>query len=182
EEAHRMITPDQGQFLRMIVRSTRAQTVMELGCFTGYAAAWMADGLVDPEGRVFTCERDDQYSRIAQTWLDQGGWTPRVTVMDSSSISLPRLIHSILDANKASYIKHLDIILNRHLLAPHALILADNVLFRGLVKDINMNDRTRVKGPARAMDRFNKYVRNHPLLDSVILDVFDGISLIQYKQ
>lgn len=31
------------------------------------------------------------------------------------------------------------------------------------------------------MDQFNKYVRDHPDLDSLVLDAFDGISLIQYK-
>lgn len=84
-EAHRMITPDQGQFLRMLVRSTRAHLVVELGCFTGYGAAWLASGLVAPEGQVVTCERDDQYASIARTWLNQEGWSPRVEVRHQSA-------------------------------------------------------------------------------------------------
>ena len=53
--AHMMSGVQQGRLLQMLVRLSRAQRVLELGCFTGYATLWMALGL--PEGgKVVTCE------------------------------------------------------------------------------------------------------------------------------
>ena len=47
------------------VRLSRAQRVLELGCFTGYATLWMALGL--PEGgKVVTCERDERAAEGAR--------------------------------------------------------------------------------------------------------------------
>ena len=47
------------------VRLSRAQRVLELGCFTGYATLWMALGL--PEGgKVVTCERDERAAEVAR--------------------------------------------------------------------------------------------------------------------
>ena len=63
--AHMMSGAQQGRLLQMLVRLSRAQRVLELGCFTGYATLWMALGL--PEGgTVVTCERDERAAEVAR--------------------------------------------------------------------------------------------------------------------
>ena len=63
--AHMMSGAQQGRLLQMLVRLSRAQRVLELGCFTGYATLWMALGLA-PGGAIVTCERDARAAEVAR--------------------------------------------------------------------------------------------------------------------
>ena len=69
----------QGRFLHTLVRLSRARRVLEVGCFTGYAALWMALAL--PEGgELLSLERDERCAEIARKHLELAGVSGRVEV------------------------------------------------------------------------------------------------------
>lgn len=116
-----------------------------------------------------------------------------------------------VDADKGNYINYFNFILENDLLTSHGYILADNVLFRGLVLQ-SQKSRSSLPSPpaspqltpqsgkglkieAKAkhpknpeqktgdhVDAFNAHVKNDPRVDVVVLPVFDGLSVIMRKQ
>ena len=69
----------QGRLLHTLVRLARATRVLEVGCFTGYAALWMALAL-PPGGRLVSLERDGRAAEMARRHLAAGGVSDRVEV------------------------------------------------------------------------------------------------------
>eukprot|EP00966_Prymnesium_polylepis_P209301 4848931-Prymnesium_polylepis.1 len=62
----------QGRLLHMLVRLARPARVLEVGCFTGYAALWMALGL-PAGGRLLSLERDERCAEVAVRHLEVAG-------------------------------------------------------------------------------------------------------------
>ena len=79
------------------------------------------------------------------------------------------------------------------LLQDGAIILVDNTLWKGLVlqheedlKDLApqahlYGNADRMESLAEVMHMFNKWVAEHPKLDSVVLPLRDGLTVIRYK-
>jgi len=133
----------QGRLLHMLVRLSRASRVLEVGCFSGYAAMWM--GLALPAGgKLLSLERDERAAAVARAHLASAGLSDRVEVrlgdaMDAlEALPGPRCGEApfeliFLDADKKRSWEYLELIVSRQLLAPHGLLLIDNVLWKGEV-------------------------------------------------
>jgi predicted O-methyltransferase YrrM len=72
--------PQQGRLLSMLVRLSRASRVLEVGCFSGYAALWMALALEPTGGKLLSLERDEVAAAVARRHLDAAGVGDRVEV------------------------------------------------------------------------------------------------------
>ncbi|WWC90511.1 uncharacterized protein L201_005447 [Kwoniella dendrophila CBS 6074] len=59
------ITPLQGQFLSLLVRSIGAERVLEIGTLTGYSTSYISKAL-PYHGRIDTLEINEKHSKIAQ--------------------------------------------------------------------------------------------------------------------
>ena len=66
------ISPDQGQFMALLVRLLGARRTIEIGVFTGYSALCVALALPD-DGRVLACDISDAYTRIGRPFWEQAG-------------------------------------------------------------------------------------------------------------
>ena len=65
-ERNMQISPEQGQFMQMLLRLMGARRCLEVGTFTGYSALAMALAL--PEGGdVVTCDRSEDYTCLLYT-------------------------------------------------------------------------------------------------------------------
>ena len=141
--AHMVSGAQQGRLLHMLVRLSRASRVLEVGCFSGYAAMWM--GLALPAGgKLLSLERDERAAAVARAHLASAGLSDRVEVrlgdaMDAlEALPGPRCGEApfeliFLDADKKRSWEYLELIVSRQLLAPHGLLLIDNVLWKGEV-------------------------------------------------
>src|SRR4051812_28494763 len=66
------ISPDEGQFLQLLVKLTGAKRILEVGTFTGYSSLAMALALPDG-GRVVTCDVSDEFTQVARRhWMAAG--------------------------------------------------------------------------------------------------------------
>ena len=169
--------PLQGRFLEFLVWSVRAERVLEIGTFTGYAAIWMAAGLA-PGGSVDTCELDEERAAFAQHYIDRSEYADRITIHLGPAIETIAKLEGdfdfvFIDADKGGYIDYYEAVLAR--LSVHGLITADNTLSGGRVLDDEHESRT------DAIVRFNEHVRNDERVVSVLLPFRDGVTLIRRR-
>ncbi|MDE5750260.1 MAG: O-methyltransferase [Duncaniella sp.] len=169
----------QGRLLAMIVAMVKPHRVLELGTFTGYSALCLAETL--PEGgEVHTVEVDDEMEEHLTELFATAPGGDRITlhIGDAREVipTLPGpwdLVY--IDANKRDYEAYLDLIIPR--MSPGGFILADNTLWDDKVLDTAKNHDAQTL----ALDRFNGRVASDPRLETVILPLRDGLTLMRLR-
>ena len=73
DTAQLAVSPEDGQFLRMLVASTGRQRALEIGAAQGYSAIWIGMGLRDTGGRLVTIEYDPQRAKEAAANVKRAG-------------------------------------------------------------------------------------------------------------
>ena len=153
--------------------------VLELGTYTGYSALCLAEGLA-PEGTVHTIEVDDEMAdELTELFSSApGGDRIRLHIGVAEEI-IPQIDEKwdlvYIDANKRRYAEYLDAVLPR--LREGGFIIADNTLWDGKVTDTESNHDAQTV----ALDRFNTIAATHPGLETVILPMRDGLTLMRKK-
>ncbi|KAJ1951945.1 hypothetical protein GGI12_006367 [Dipsacomyces acuminosporus] len=188
-----MIAPLQGAFMAYMASSQKARRVLELGCYIGYSALWLAHGLrkqKDP-AHLWTCEKDTNVAELAKANIQFAGFEDTVTVISQPAAKVlegwdpqRKLDLVFIDANKSGYRTYYDMILDRELLSDHGQIVVDNVLFHGQVHGLSHAAKDAMAGKskiAQRMAEFNSHVADDPRTSQVLLPVFDGMLLIQRK-
>ena len=171
----------EGAFLRMLVRISRSQQVLEIGMFTGYAALAMAEALPSG-GQVVACELDPHVAALAQECFAASPVGHRVRVeVGPARETLARLADGgeafdlvFLDADKPGYAGYLDQLLDDGLLAPDGLLCVDNTLLQG---------EPWAGGPGSvngvAVGAFNDRLRDDPRVEQVVVPLRDGVTLVR---
>ncbi|MFN8619545.1 MAG: O-methyltransferase [Chloroflexota bacterium] len=167
-----------GRFLSTIVAIQKPRLVLEFGTFTGYSALCMAESL-PAGGRIISLELDPAHAAMAQRHIDASPYADRIEIrvgpaLDSVAGIAEPVDLAFIDADKQGYIDYYEAAMAR--LAPDGLIVADNVLWNGLVLDpAPIDDRT------VPIQRFNEHVAADPRVQSVMLTLRDGVTLIRRK-
>jgi predicted O-methyltransferase YrrM len=160
----------QGKFLELLVRSTRARRVLEIGTLGGFSTAFLARGFPE-DGRVVSLELEPRHATVARANLEACGLAERVDVLEGDAhATLARMIEEsvepfdfvFLDAEKPGYSRYLDAILQ--LSRPGTVIVADNVVRGG---EVSRSDTTDEK--ALGVRAFNERVAATPGLDATIV-------------
>ncbi len=139
EEAARDFVPiirgPERELLLSAAALARPKRILEIGTAIGYSSLLMAERF--PDAEIDTLEIDPIRHARALAVMERAGVSERVHchLGDAAQI-LPTLMGPYdflyLDGPKGQYLRQLQEIEPR--LSPHAVIAADNVLFRGLVK------------------------------------------------
>lgn len=189
----------QGQLLRMIVQTSGASRILELGTFTGFSAICLASGLPE-NGHLDTLELNDELEDLIIEGFEKAGLQDRISLLtgdcketlktlrssmglpcepdqETHEASKPELMYDIvyMDANKREYCEYYDLVFD--MVRPGGLILADNVLWDGKVcADPMPQDRQTL-----SIARFNDMVSEDRRVETVILPLRDGINIIRKK-
>ena len=173
-----MSPPDEAALLTMLARLVGARRAVEVGTFTGYGAISIARGLADG-GRLTCLELSEEFAAIARRNIAAAGLSDRVDfVLGPADESLrampeePTFDYAYLDADKRAYPTYYDLLVPR--LVPGGLLLIDNVLLRGAVTD-PQDDR------ARIVDDLNNRITADDRVDSVMVLVADGLTLVRRR-
>jgi O-methyltransferase len=76
-DAGLQVSPEQGQFLGMLVRLIGARRALEVGVFTGLSSLHMALAM-PPEGRLIACDVNAESTAIAQRYWRAAGVADKI--------------------------------------------------------------------------------------------------------
>lgn len=178
DPAGMQVGPDQAAFLTMLTRFAGVSRAVEVGTFTGTSALCIARGLVDG-GTLLCCDVSEEWTAIARDAWAEAGVDDRIELRIAPGIetlsSLPDdepIDLAFIDADKPNYAAYYAEIVER--LAPRGVLLVDNVLWSGKVIDASVDDRDTV-----AIRAFNDLVRDDARVESVMLPIADGLTLVR---
>ena len=125
------VSPEDGQFLRMLVASTGRKRALEIGAAQGYSAIWIGMGLRDTGGTLVTIEYDPVRAKEAAANVKRAGLDDIVQVIGGDAfLEIPKLTGTFdcvfVDAWKRDYIKFFDLTYPR--LDDGGLFLGHNVI------------------------------------------------------
>ena len=183
----------QGELLRIIVQTSGAKRILELGTFTGYSAISLASALPE-DGHLDTLELNDELEDLILEGFDRAGLSGKIALhigdcketlqrfrtgmgLTEGSAADSAMLYDIvyMDANKREYCEYYDLVFD--MVRPGGLILADNVLWDGKVCQDPLPQDKQTLGIAR----FNDMVSSDPRVESVILPLRDGLNIIRKK-
>ena len=172
------ISPDQGQFMGLLVKLIGATRAIEVGTFTGYSALVVAEALPD-DGKLVACDIDDEMPSIGRKHWEACGLAHKIDLRIGPAVeTLDKMIAdgesetydiAFIDADKENYGVYYERCLN--LLRVRGLILIDNVLWAGRTADPDSNDATTV-----AIRDLTTKMKNDDRIDFSLIPVGDGLS------
>ena len=141
-ESNMQISPDQGQFMGMLVKLMDATRIVEIGVFTGYSSLCMARAMRDG-GTLVACDISLDYTGVARRYWARAGVADRIDLRIGPAIeTLDSLIRegsggdfdlAFIDADKENYPGYYERCLS--LLRSGGLMILDNILWSGRVVD-----------------------------------------------
>jgi len=177
------ISPEQGQFMVLLVKLVNARRALEIGTYTGYSSLCIASAL-PKDGELICCDNSEEWTNIARKYWGLAGLNDRISLrLQDATITLQALINEgqantfdfiFIDADKQNYQTYYEQSLK--LLRRGGLIAVDNTLWSGSVADPNNTE------PAtRAIRRFNDMLKNDSRVIKSLVPIGDGLTLI-YKE
>jgi caffeoyl-CoA O-methyltransferase len=158
------VSEEDGRFLRVLVATRGAKSILEIGGASGYSGIWLGLGARESGGNVVTIEYDPQRAKEAQQNITRAGLTDVVRVVPGDAFKeIPKLQGTFdlvfLDAWKPDYKKFFDMVYPR--LSPGGVFLAHNVINK-------KND----------MEPFLKTIQSHAgLFTSIVSPGSEGMSV-----
>lgn len=169
----------QGRYLSLISKILRPQHILEIGTYTGYATLCLAEGLVE-NGHITTIDNNDKMKDFYFPFFENSRFKNKIKPVIADAItylenSAEEYDLVFLDANKRQYLDYFELILPK--IPSGGVILADNTLWKGKVlQEIDPKDKQ-----TRAIDEFNRHLAEDERVESVLLPLRDGITLIRKK-
>jgi caffeoyl-CoA O-methyltransferase len=173
------ISPEQGQFMQLLVRLMGAKNCLEVGVFTGYSS--LAVALVLPaNGRIVACDVSEKWTAIARKYWAEAGVAGKIDLRIAPALAtLDGLIESgragsfdfvFIDADKINYLAYYERALT--LMRSGGLIAVDNTLWGGQVID-----KKSKSSDTQAIRQFNDQLRIDSRVHLSLLPVGDGLTL-----
>lgn len=183
EMAAMQISPEQGQFMALLIRLMDARRIVEIGTFTGYSSLVMALASHN-EARIIACDINAEWTAVAQRYWREAGVEHKVDLRLQPALeTLNQLLvegaHDtmdliFIDADKTHYQAYYEKSLT--LLRSGGLIVVDNVLWGGSVIDADKNDADTV-----AIRKFNAFIHKDDRVNISLVPIADGLLLARKK-
>jgi predicted O-methyltransferase YrrM len=179
EHANMQISPEQGQFMALLVRLLGARKTLDIGVYTGYSS--LCIGLALPRnGRVIACDLNREWTDIAKRYWRKAGVADKIELhLAPAQQTLEDLLaektaavfdFAFIDADKKNYDMYYEYCLE--LIRPGGLIAIDNVLWDGAVADESVDDVDTV-----AIRALNNKIHADPRVEISLVPIADGLTL-----
>ena len=170
------IAPEEGTFLTLMARISRARSAIEVGTFTGYSSICLARGLGEG-GRLLCCDVSEEWTSVARKYWEKAGLADRIELRLGPALDTLRALGdeelfdlAFIDADKLSYPRYWAEIVPR--VRPGGVILVDNTFSHGRVLDAG-NDNPSVIA-VRAM---NDQAAADERVELVMVPLGDGLTV-----
>jgi len=174
------ISPEQGQFMSLLIKLTGAKRAIEIGTFTGYSSICVASAMPE-DGRLICCDISPQWTQVAEKYWALADLQDKIELYSQpAEITLQMLLDEgaeksfdfiFIDADKQNYILYYEMALR--LLKKGGLIAVDNTLWSGAVADPENTEPG-----TQAIRRFNEMVKQDERVSKSLLTIGDGLTLI----
>lgn len=162
-----------------ILRLQQPKKILEVGTAIGYSALRMAYAL--PQTSIVTIERDEERFALAKEYIHKAGKMNQIHLVKGDALEVVDVIKDFapfdcvfIDAAKGQYKRFFE--LYSTLLAVNGVVITDNVLFKGLVCETEIENR-RIRSLVNKINDFNQWLMKHPDFDTAILPVGDGVAI-----
>lgn len=174
-----IVPPETAQLLYFLSMAHKAQKILEIGTAIGYSTTWLAYGAARQGGHVTSIEIDPRRIPQAQENFNRLGIAKMITLIYGDAREVMTGMDEefdliFMDAAKNQYLDFFGECYR--LLKPGGILVADNVLFRGLVADYEGAER-KYQIKAKNLKEFLWLLSGHPNLETTVLPIGDGVSL-----
>lgn len=173
------ISPEQGQFMGLLVQLLGAKKTIEIGVFTGYSSLSVALAL-PADGKIIACDVSEEFTAIARRYWQEAGVADKIDLrLAPGLVTLDRLLaegqagtfdFAFIDADKENYDGYYEQALK--LIRPGGLIAIDNVLWSGRVADSQIQDES-----TQAIRALNQKLYNDERVTLSLVPIGDGLTL-----
>ncbi|PKA82284.1 putative O-methyltransferase YrrM [Ulvibacter sp. MAR_2010_11] len=169
----------QGRVLSMLSKLIHPKNILEIGTYTGYSALCLAEGM-QASGELHTIDINEELYDFQRKYFDKSPYGKQIFQHTGDALEIiPKLSKTFdlvfIDADKNNYPNYLEIVLPK--LSKGAVILSDNVLWSGKVIEAVQEDDLDTK----ALLVYNKLLNDHPLLETVVLPIRDGLTISRVR-
>ena len=170
-----------GNLLVKTVEEKQPVSILEIGTAIGYSALLMCSKM-PPDGKIVTIEKDKLRAAVAKDYISRAKKADRIQIICGDAADIldklsGRYDMVFIDAAKGQYLNYLLKIINK--LNPEAVIVADNVLFRGMVREDKSPRRYRTI--VKRLREYLDFMTTDPRFVTSIREVGDGLAISYYQ-
>lgn len=176
-------SPEQMQFLQLLLRLIGARRVLEVGCFVGYGTLAMALALPE-DGRITTIDVNEDWAAIGRAYWQRAGVEQKITFRSGEAEAVLQSLQAdtgtspfdmaYIDADKKSYPGYFAQCLE--LVRPGGLIALDNMLWHGAVADPSNQDRQ-----TQILRDLTLELKADQRIDFSLVPIGDGVALARKR-
>ncbi|HCW52495.1 MAG TPA: O-methyltransferase [Clostridium sp.] len=178
-----IVQKETGVFLEFMTNMKKPKRILELGTAVGFSSILMYEASgTEPE--IVTIERDEKMIELAKVNLEKFSLTEKIKIEEGDCLEvLEKLTEPFdlifMDAGKGHYNHFLPHCLR--LLKEDGIIIADNVLFRGMVASQELVQRRKITIVKRMRTYLDLVTHDENLITSVI-PMGDGIAVTKRRK
>jgi predicted O-methyltransferase YrrM len=178
EKNYPILRPLAASLLNIMVRMKNPYSVLEIGTSIGYSGMVIL-GAMEAKGRLTTVDSDEDVLRLAKENFRKQGISDRVLLICGDGRDVLHHLEDafdmiFLDGPKAQYLLYLPDCIR--LLKNNGILICDNVLFYGMVAKDSLIQKRKITIVKR-LRKFLRILTEHPILDTTIIPIGDGISV-----
>ena len=177
-----IVQKEAGKFLEFMVSMKKPLRILELGTAIGYSSILMYEAAgTSPD--IVTIERDSKMIELARLNLDKFNLADKIIIEEGDCLEILEKLEEpfdliFMDAGKGHYNHFLPHCLR--LLKDDGIIVADNVLFRGMVASKELVKRRKITIVKR-MKTYLDLVSNDEKLITSVIPMGDGIAVTKRR-
>ena len=177
------ISPEQGQFMALLIKVMGARRSLEVGVYTGYSSICV--GMALPEdGNLVACDISEEWTSVARRYWKEAGLLSKIDLRLAPALqTLEELItrgesgtfdFAFIDADKENYDGYYEGCLK--LLRTGGVIAIDNVFWGGRVAERDIRDEA-----TRAIRAINERIYMDERVDVSMIPIGDGLTLVRKR-
>lgn len=174
-----IVSQDVARFIELLLKIINPKNILEIGSAIGYSSLIMSKA---SDANILTIEKDEETFKVLKENLKKYDTDNKIKAINDDAINTLKSMDKeekfdfcFIDANKSQYEEYLNLVYD--LTRDNALILIDNILFRGFVaKD---EDNKRYRTIIKNLKKFIEDVKSDKRFTASLLTVHDGLLLLR---
>jgi caffeoyl-CoA O-methyltransferase len=176
-------------YLRWLVQLRQPKRMLEIGTAIGYSGLHLLQA--SPTATLITLELDSERAAHARAYFEAAGVNERVTIVEGDANETLDTLRDLeafgdgfdfvfIDAAKGAYATFFEKAIAMSVSG--ALLVSDNILFRGLVAEEPTAVHRRHRGMVQKIKSYNEMLIQDERLNTVIVPIGDGFALSVLKE